>query len=146
MRIFVMSAIALAVAACSGETTAEKEGDEEGNGGEAATSESADVVAFAPGKYTLVEDSEEEAGEGEVLELTLGADDTFEVKEDGQVEAEGTYKVSDIEDGRKACFLESDEDPADEGFCFTVGARQDDGTWTATNPGGETATMTLVGE
>lgn len=146
MRLFVVSALALTIAACSGEATADNEGGVEGTGDEASATEAAQVEAFSPGTYTLLEDSEKDAGGKEALKLTLGADETFEVKEGDRVEATGTYSVSDIEGGRKACFVEPEEDPEDEGFCFTVGARQDDGTWTATNPGGETATMTYIGE
>ncbi|MEP0190905.1 MAG: hypothetical protein ABJP70_09790 [Erythrobacter sp.] len=146
MRLFIVSALALTIAACSGEATADKGGSDEASGDESSPSDAAAAEAFSPGTYTLLEDSEKESGNKEALELTLGADETFEVKEGDRVEATGTYTVSDIEGGRKACFVEPEEDPEDEGFCFTVGERQDDGTWTATNPGGETATMTLVGE
>ncbi len=146
MRLFVVSALALTIAACSGEAAGDKEGGEEGKGEETSSSDAASVEAFSPGEYTLVETKDADAKDNVPMELSIRDDDTFEVKEGDRMLAKGTYEVSEIEGGRKACFKEPEEDPEDEGNCFTVGAKQDDGTWVATNPGGETATLTYIEE
>jgi hypothetical protein len=150
MRCFAAGIAALALAACSGQAATDsgsaeaKDAAASGQNTAAQNSQGSDDP-FSPGTYEIAVNDAPEGKPRENLSLTLKDDKSFEVKADGETQAEGTFEVTDTPQGSKACFMDK-EDGGEPSTCITAGERKDDGSWTVTNDRNEPATMTRVGK
>lgn len=129
MRKLVLFAAPLALVACAQEAEVEEPAVEE-----VAEAEAAMTTANGTAVPLSAEVSNADGPQGM---STLNADGTYQdLGADGEVVAEGTWEVVD----GKTCFTSSDE--GSEAVCWTEGAPNEDGSFTATSDAGEEVTVT----